>query len=196
MKQCATCKESRPFADFYRNRTRADGFAQRCKPCTRAHTATTRDARKEWERAYFAQNRERLDVYRDKYRAENRDRLAEQQRMRDASRADYFAAYREEFRDKRKAYAHEYAARNRPQFAEKRRRRTAQILRATPPWADLNAIREFYEDAARLCLETGYAWEVDHLYPLKGKTVCGLHNQFNLRVITKEENRSKGSRLP
>lgn len=43
--------------------------------------------------------------------------------------------------------------------------------------------------------ETGTRHEVDHIVPLKGKTVRGLHVETNLRVIPHTENRQKGNKL-
>ncbi len=64
----------------------------------------------------------------------------------------------------------------------------ARKQQRTPAWADLAAIKAFYE----ACPE-GY--EVDHIYPLNGKDVCGLHVLGNLQYLTQFENRSKGSKL-
>ena len=71
-------------------------------------------------------------------------------------------------------------------------RRRADKLRATPAWADHAAIAAIYAEAARLDAIAGPA-HVDHVIPLRGKTVCGLHN--NLRVITGDENMRKGNRV-
>lgn len=70
-------------------------------------------------------------------------------------------------------------------LAETRARQTAKIQR-TPPWADLAAIREFYENCP-----PGH--EVDHVVPLRGKTVSGLHVLNNLQYLPQKVNRLKGS---
>lgn len=64
----------------------------------------------------------------------------------------------------------------------------AAVLHALPAWADLKAIEGHYAEAARLGLE------VDHVIPLRGKQVCGLHVAGNLRLLTKLENQQKGNR--
>ena len=65
------------------------------------------------------------------------------------------------------------------------KRYTAKLQR-TPLWADLNKIKEIYDN----CPE-GY--EVDHIIPLQGKLVSGLHVPDNLQYLTKSENCSKGN---
>lgn len=62
------------------------------------------------------------------------------------------------------------------------KRRTAKMNR-TPPWADLAAIRAFYDEATRLTKLTGEQHHVDHIIPLQGKLVSGLHVESNLQVI-------------
>lgn len=63
----------------------------------------------------------------------------------------------------------------------------ATRLNATPPWADLKAIQYFYDS----CPE-GY--HVDHIIPLQGKVVSGLHVQNNLRVIPATLNLKKSNK--
>lgn len=56
---------------------------------------------------------------------------------------------------------------------------------AAPPWADRAALRAVY----RACPE---GWHVDHVVPLKGADVSGLHVPWNLRCVPAEANATKG----
>lgn len=78
---------------------------------------------------------------------------------------------------------------------EKGVRRHRAKAQATPAWADLAAIRAIYKEAREVSRLTGEPHHVDHIVPLKSHVVCGLHNQFNLRVIPAPINLSKGNRL-
>jgi len=76
------------------------------------------------------------------------------------------------------------------------KRRYARLKR-TPFW--LNAGQDFemeciYKYCASL-RSIGLDYEVDHIVPLQGKTVSGLHVPWNLQVITASENAAKGNRL-
>lgn len=62
---------------------------------------------------------------------------------------------------------------------------------ATPSWADHDAMELLYIEARGLTATTGIKHEVDHIIPLQGKKVCGLHVPWNLRVITKAANARK-----
>jgi hypothetical protein len=68
----------------------------------------------------------------------------------------------------------------------------ARIL-ATPPWADMRAIREVYKEAERLTLATGREHHVDHIVPLNHPRVCGLHVPANLRAILAGPNMAKSN---
>ena len=94
--------------------------------------------------------------------------------------------------EKAKARARAYEQANRATvtayFREYNWIKRRRLVRATPGWADLESIREFYR-AARAAGK-----EVDHIVPLAGKNVCGLHVIDNLQMLSRSENASKGNR--
>lgn len=76
--------------------------------------------------------------------------------------------------------------------AQTSKRKAARIKR-TPVWADLAAIQKFYDQAAVLTATTGETWHVDHIIPLQGKLVSGLHVAENLQLLLGKENCRKGN---
>jgi len=80
--------------------------------------------------------------------------------------------------------------------AATRKRQAAQLQR-TPSWLNEShhlAIVEIYQESIDLAQLLGEWYEVDHIVPLQGKTVSGLHVPWNLQVITARENRIKNNR--
>lgn len=73
--------------------------------------------------------------------------------------------------------------------------RNVAKLQATPAWADHDKIAAMYDEARRLTRETGVEHNVDHVVPLRGRLVCGLHVENNLRVITAQVNKLKANKL-
>lgn len=65
--------------------------------------------------------------------------------------------------------------------------RKKHIKIATPPWSDVKAIEKFYA-------ETPEGHHVDHIIPIRGENVCGLHVLHNLQYLIAKENLSKGNK--
>jgi hypothetical protein len=78
--------------------------------------------------------------------------------------------------------------------AETAKRRARKKL-AMPPWVDQKAIRAVYVECKRLSRETGQKLEVDHIIPLQGRDVSGLHVPWNLQIIPSVDNRRKANKL-
>jgi hypothetical protein len=72
-------------------------------------------------------------------------------------------------------------------------RRAKRLRAATPAWVDQDAIATIYSQARRMTAEAGIPHEVDHIVPLRGRNVCGLHVPWNLRVIPSVDNRRKSN---
>lgn len=65
----------------------------------------------------------------------------------------------------------------------------AAKIGATPKWANQKEISKIYKDCPK-----GY--HVDHIIPLKGDKVCGLHISENLQYLSEEENLKKSNKWP
>ena len=100
--------------------------------------------------------------------------------------------------EQRRLHREKYKAQN-PElykaFTSVRRRRHKN---ATPKWITPEqklAMRNLYLKAQELTKIAGERYVVDHIVPLRGNDVCGLHVPWNLRVITQEENLKKSNKL-
>ena len=77
-------------------------------------------------------------------------------------------------------------------------KRKADLLQRTPGWLspdDLWVLQEAYALARMRTDLFGFSWHVDHVIPLRGKKVSGLHVPNNVRVIPAADNLRKGNRL-
>lgn len=85
---------------------------------------------------------------------------------------------------------------NDPEVSASERRRVALAL-ATPPWACLEKIKRVYRerDAANLDTPEDAPFHVDHVIPLLGRRVCGLHVHDNLKVIPARQNLRKSNKF-
>ncbi len=72
-------------------------------------------------------------------------------------------------------------------------RRRRHERQAMPVWADRKAIADMYREARRITRETGVLHVVDHIVPLRGKIVSGLHWHMNMQVIEWLPNAQKGN---
>jgi hypothetical protein len=82
-------------------------------------------------------------------------------------------------------------------MANSKHRRTKH-KQATPKWLTQEhkaQIKQFYLDAMLVSRVTGVPYAVDHIVPLRGELVSGLHVPWNLAVITREENSKKSNKI-
>lgn len=82
-------------------------------------------------------------------------------------------------------------------MANSKHRRTKH-KQATPKWLTQEhkaQIKQFYLDAMLVSKVTGVPYAVDHIVPLRGELVSGLHVPWNLAVITREENSKKSNKI-
>jgi hypothetical protein len=97
-------------------------------------------------------------------------------------------------RDRVKATHQRWYQRNLEHARLQLRIATAKRRRRYVSWANVEAIAVLYAEAALLTLTTGRNHEVDHIIPLKGRVVSGLHVENNLRIIERSENARKSNK--
>lgn len=77
---------------------------------------------------------------------------------------------------------------NREVYARNSANYRARKLRACPKWADLDKISEMYEKCP-------LGFHVDHIIPLQGVLVCGLHVESNLQYLKAVDNLKKSNKF-
>lgn len=73
-------------------------------------------------------------------------------------------------------------------------KRHASKMQRTPSWLTeehIKQMKSIYELAHKKTRAEGIQYEVDHILPLQGKNVSGLHVPWNLQVLTASENSRK-----
>lgn len=172
LKVCARCRVEKTRSLFGLDKNRKDGLNVYCKPCVRERSL-----------AYCEANRERV-----------RKSKAESVRRHADRRAEWLAANAEKLRAYWRDYGKRYRAEKRAETAEKTRRQQAARRKAVPPWFDREKAAAIYAEAqARRA--AGEDVHVDHIVPLNGETVCGLHWHGNLQILTAEQNLAKSNKL-
>ena len=159
------CTKCKQMLDISNFWKRGKYYKSRCKKCTTEDVAPYKLANKE----YIAK---RLNAYKEKHK----DRILEQT----------------------KTYQAQYRKQNKYKVNALNRLRKYQKMQRTPSWLTLDDkwfMEEIYHLAQLRTKMLGFEWHVDHIIPIKGKNVSGLHVPNNLRVIPAKENLSKHNKF-
>lgn len=163
---CKTCGQARPAFEFYLHKSTGKPRAH-CKPCLYAN-----------QRDYAARNPNVMKAV--AMAAARRYRVKHPEKV-----SAGFAAWRESRKGELNERAAQWRDANRGTVNHYKAKRRALSRLATPAWADLDKIKAIYAEAKA----SGRV--VDHDVPLRGKSVCGLHVEHNLRLLTRQENARK-----
>lgn len=177
MKECCICKTTET-PQWYANST--------CKSCYRKkHRQANKEAYAKRDKENYEANKDHILARQKQYYKDNSEECKERSKNRrklvgDQRRPGYFQEYKNKNRE---AYNRRYKF-----FNAKRR---AALKKATPSWLTQehwDQIREIYENCPK-------GHEVDHVMPLQGKELCGLHVPWNLQYLTTDENRRKKNKV-
>ena len=175
MKLCTKCNTVKELGMFHKGRN-PDGYRTWCKAC--------------------------VSTYKKQYKIDNAERIKKVQREYDATQNPLRRGYFQQRYLDKKAHINAanklYRQLNPHKHAAKETRRRSAKIQRTPAWLtvdDLWIIEQAYELAALRTKMFGFSWHVDHILPLQGKTVSGLHVPLNLQVIPAVDNIRKGNRV-
>lgn len=184
-KVCRKCGIAQPLKAFSPYKAAKDRLAYWCMTCKVAATKA-------------GPNR---SVVLQAYRDRNKEVCAERVARSIAKKAEYYAEQgRERARKERTENREQLLARRRACYAknpekEIARTRIRKKRMSTPPaWLTLGHHAEM--EGLYIFCKIFKGFEVDHIIPLNGKKVTGLHVPENLQVLTRSENRRKGAKFP
>lgn len=199
MKLCKQCGKEKPIGSYYKNRSKCKDcvcsrmkeyrlkdsdnirvkdrlrYEQKCLENPEQVKLVGKEYRnrpeikirnKLYSKEYIEKNKEHLSLYKKQYRDENRDSILFNRKKPENRAMDYF------------------------HMALRR----AAKLQATPGWANKEAIKSIYKQREEISKSTGIVHHVDHIIPLRGKYVSGLHVENNLQIIPAKENLSKNNK--
>jgi len=135
------------------------------------------EKKKEYSKNYYKKNK-----------LKNKDKAKESHRLYYLKNKEKIKIYTENNKERKKKYHKEYRLKNNHLINALQAKRRSLKLNATPKFANLNKIKEIYKNCPK-----GYT--VDHIIPLQGNNVCGLHVEWNLQYLTRSENSSKSNKL-
>ena len=171
-KSCRVCKETKVFEDFIKRPDRKNAYRNICKVC---HNKSTK--------AYYHENKESRSEYNKAWREDNKDDIKAKSK-----------AYYKENKDSVLNYTKTWRSENKEKVLAYGANRRAVRLQACPPWltsAHKIEIESFYFLAKDCEAISGQNYHVDHIVPLQGKGVCGLHVPWNLQILPSDINLSK-----
>lgn len=192
MKTCCKCKTKKQAAEFYANKRSKDGLNSFCILCHKADNVARKRINRLNDEFRSAEIKSK-----SAYRSKNRDAHKDYMKQWHAKNSDSQALYRMKYREENPEYFSNYAKSNAGKVNATTRKRQAAKMQRTPKWIDavdlfeMECIYSYCSSLRRI----GLKYEVDHIIPLQGKNVSGLHVPTNLQVITEKENRSKQNRM-
>ena len=136
--------------------------------------------------------------YRKRISVERRDEYLKSKKLEYNRNKQNYIKYRNKTKEHRSILNRNWKRENRAHCTYKENIRRAKKLKATPKWLTSNQKTEIYKIYKECNLKSkteGVRYSVDHILPLQGKNVSGLHVPWNLQIITLEENSKKGNRV-
>ncbi|MGE0557434.1 MAG: hypothetical protein AB7E73_05140 [Burkholderiales bacterium] len=193
--RAAYARNPEKFRELARKNRLKPGAAEKHKEYAKAWAQRNAERVKELRKANYDKNRAEYIENARVWKKLNPARVLASQRSRAVINREKNRAARKAWEQRNPDKALEsfkhYRERNRVKIrarltVSKQGREKRRVL-----WANQDAIHEIYRLAELMTQTTGRPHVVDHIIPLQGRAVSGLHVETNLRVIERAENARK-----
>lgn len=190
MKKCIKCKENKNLCEFHKDSSRKNGMKENCIDCRKVETSTYYKNNKIKvrlsNRLWSVHNPTKHNLHKAKWKKDNPEKVKNIDKL-----------YRKNNSEKIKTASKIFTLNNPGKSNAQTAKRRSKKLNATPKWLikeQLKEIRQFYIIAKELQWLSEEPLHVDHIIPLQGKNVSGLHVPWNLQILPRKMNISKGNR--
>ena len=190
-KVCSQCSVLKSLTGFNKKKAARDGYRAQCRTCqskvNKRYTDSHKQEIKEWHANNYLRNKDKINARNKAYYHSDLEREYKRGKK-----------YREANKESVAANIRNWAIANPDRRRASTAKRRTTKLNATPRWLteiDHLAIKDKYKYSILLEQETGIKHHIDHIIPLKGKLVCGLHVPDNLRILKESDNLYKGNKF-
>jgi len=182
-KFCTTCCTEKGGACFSKDRSSKDGLQSKCKLCHREYVILNKDKIAAQRKIMYAKNRAKIKAEQAEYYKENKERIIRR-----------VTTFQKENKEKVRGYKRKWKSNNKGLVNSATRKRQAAQANRTARWGNQFLIDLQYIMAVKITELLNVKYHVDHIIPLQGESVSGLHVENNLRVIKAWDNLSKGNK--
>lgn len=170
-KTCSDCFTEKPIEEFFKDKRRLTGRGHLCNTCKNKRN-----------RAWVEKN---LEKHKEIQKASRIKNYTTEKRRK---------SYSDKARETGKKWKQKWYTENQSLCVAQATMRKKRVRIRTPKWLtkeDKAKIANFYAWAKIISDLTGEKQHVDHIVPLQGKTVSGLHVPWNLQILSQKENLHK-----
>ncbi len=176
---------------------------ERQKALAKAWSAANPEKRRAYRRKWAKNNPEKKRKSTKEWAAKNKDKIKESMiafaEKNYGSLSNYHKIKDREWRaknpEKKAASNRAYKKRHPSVVRANHAKYRAAKLQRTVSWANTKLIQEIYLNARNLSEDSGESYHVDHIIPLQGKKVSGLHVETNLQILKSKDNSSKSNKF-
>lgn len=201
-KYYGTCRKCRVSAQNDRRLANLEESRKRTREYLRVWRAKNPEKQTAICKTYNEKNRDKRSAYAKQYRKDNPEKVKELGKAWAKQNPEKIKAYGQKavkaWLERNPEYPSNFYKANKERYIAASARRRAAQESATPSWltaVDKAMIQEMYDVSEARYIQTGIKHHVDHIVPINGKNVAGMHVPWNLQVITAHENLSKGWRF-